>query len=71
MNLRIYLIFYSGKEKKEREIAVASVVDTSLKYIVLDFKLISDRICVYLSNSVFSMFLINVHSPTEDSDKFI
>jgi hypothetical protein len=48
--LGIYFISYSGKEIKKREFGVAFVVDTSLNDNILDFKRISDRICVYLSN---------------------
>jgi exonuclease III len=67
-----HLIFYSGKEIGKREFGVAFVVDKSLKSSILDFKPVSDRICVlHIKSKFFNISLINVHAPTEDKEDFV
>jgi hypothetical protein len=58
--LGIYFISYGGKDIKKREFEDAFVVDTSLKGNIIDFKRISDRICVYLSNSILNIKLLGL-----------
>jgi hypothetical protein len=45
-------LFYSGKEEGSKEFGVAFVVERNMKWNVLDFKAVDERMCVKDQNKV-------------------
>jgi hypothetical protein len=46
MDMKSHTIFYSGKEEGTRGFGVAFIVERDMKMNVLDFKAVSERICL-------------------------
>ena len=65
--MKSHTLFYSGKEKGVREFGVAFVAERNMKWNVLDFKAVDERICVLRIKTRFqNISLINVQAPTEE-----
>ena len=71
MDIKSHTLFYSGKEEGTREFGVAFIVERSMKWNVLDFKAVDERICVLRIKTKFqNVSFINVHAPTEEKEAF-
>jgi len=58
-------LIYSGRDK--HEYGVGFVIKDNILPNIVDFKLISDRLCyIELKCRLYIMFLINCYAPTED-----
>ena len=67
MDMKSRTLFYSGKEGGTREFGVAFVVERNMKWNVLDFKAVEERMCVLRIKTKFkNLCLINVRAPMEE-----
>jgi exonuclease III len=70
-DMKSHTLFYNGKEMRRREFEVAFVVERKMKWNVLDFKAVDERMCVLRIKTKFqNLSLINVHAPTEEKEEF-
>ena len=68
--MKPHTLFYSGKEGGTRECGVALVVERNMKWNVLDFRAVHERMCVLRITTKFhNLSLINVHVATEGKEE--
>lgn len=64
-----HTILRSGNENRH-ELGVAFIVNNRIKENILDFRSMSDRLCLLrLKTQFFNMSLINAHAKTEEKDE--
>ena len=64
-----HTILYSGKKEGIHEYGVAFIVDRTIKEKIIDFKPVSERICVLRLRTKFgNISMINAYAPTEEKD---
>jgi hypothetical protein len=69
MDMKTHTTLCSGKDEGKHGDGVAFIVDSSIKSSILDFKAISERICIlHLKTRFFNTSLINTHEPMEEKE---
>lgn len=67
MDLNKYTIINTGHQRNY--LGTGFMIRKSLKYLLLNFKIVNERLCVIrLKGSFFNTSIISVHAPIEDSE---